>query len=252
MSRTARCTMILVIANVAVYLIVFGCWLISGNNPEAVNRLSNILALPAPFCSFISRPWTIITFTITQVDIIHLITNLLWLLGFGAMMKSGPRALLGVYLLGGMLGGNAYMAYAASVGGAMPPLIGASSSVIAIVIATTILTPNRHVGLLWFWEIKLKWLAPIALLTLFCGSTGSLCAHLGGVVAGVASGFALRQIDKLRTQRSLMKARLEIDRLKQEARRSAIIAKAGTSGFASLSEAERLEMFNLSRAASGE
>lgn len=252
MTRTARCTIWLVMVNVAVYLVMFGCWILSGQNPGAVNSLSDMLALPSSPEAVVRHPWTLLTFMFTQVGVIHLFANMLWLIGFGGMIKCAPRGLVATYIAGGILGAVGYLTYSSMFATAPSPLIGASASVMAVVVATTILTPDRHVGLLWFWEVKLKWLAPVALLTIFDGSPGAVAAHLGGVAGGLGCGLLLRYLDRLHSERSLRKARQEVARLKREARRSAILAKAGTSGFASLSEAERLEVFNLSRRASGE
>lgn len=238
--------------NIAIYIVVYICWIASGNDASTVSTISNVLALPSDFAGLSLRPWTILTFMFTQIGVIHLITNMLWLVGFGGMMKVSPAKLLAVYLGGGLSGAVSYMLLASATSGYTPPLVGASSSVMAVVVATTILTPNRRVGLLWFWEVKLKWLAPVALLTIFGGSAGAVCAHLGGVIAGLGAGFLFRYLDRRHCERSLLLARREVERLKREARRSAIIAKAGTSGFASLTEAERLEIFNLSRPAAGE
>lgn len=252
MTRTARCTVFLVMVNLAVYLVVFGCWVFSGGSCSLMNAISDFLALPSSLRLLASRPWTIITFMFTQFGFIHLIANMLWLVGFGGMMKTSPGKLLAVYLSGGLSGAIFYLLYTLAFPGNTVTLIGASASVIAVVLATTILSPNRSVGVLWFWEVKLKWLAPIALITIFGGSAGAVCTHLGGVFAGICASILLRYLDRIHSERSLMQARKEMTRLKREARRSAIIAKAGSSGFASLTDAERLEIFNLSRQAAGE
>lgn len=252
MTPTARYTIVLAMTNLAIYLGIFVCWIFSGDNPQTADNLSGLLALPPSLSGLLLKPWTIATFMFTQVGFMHLIANMLWLIGFGGMMKAGPRGLLFTYFAGGIGGGIAFLIYGALASTQLAPLIGASASVIAVVMTTTILTPNRRVGLLWFWEIKLKWLAPIALLTIFGGTPGAVCAHLGGAAAGASCGLVIRFLNKRRSRLSLLKARREFDRLKRDAHRSAIIAKASNSGFAALSESERLEVFNLSRPAAGE
>lgn len=252
MSQTARYTLFLVMANMAIYLGVFVCWMLSGIFPTWTDNLCTWLALPSSFILLATKPWTIVSYMFLHLNFLHLVVNMMWLLGFGGMMKSSGRQLVSTYLAGGIAGGVMYLLYTSAVPAVTAPLVGASSSVVAVVAATTILTPNRHVGILWFWEIKLKWLAPIALLTIFAGSTGAICAHAGGLATGLAAGLLLRHLDRRRSQLSLMKARKEMERRRCEAHKAAIIAKAAQSGFASLTDTERLEIFNLSKPASGE
>ena len=71
-------------------------------------------------------------------------------------------------------------------------LVGASASVLAIVVATAYREPNYPVRLFLFGTIRLKYLALIVVLTdlLFITSNnaGGHIAHLGGALAGL--GFA--------------------------------------------------------------
>lgn len=252
MTRTAKCTIALLTVNLAVYVVMFLCWLCRSHFPGLTDAVSDMLMLPSSFPAIIEHPWTIVTYMFSQVSFIHLAVNMLWLIGFGGMMKASPKMLVATYVGGGVAGAVSYLAYTMLAGGIQPPLAGASSSVIAIVVATTILTPNRKVGLLWFWEIKLKWLAPMALITIFAGFGGAAWAHLGGLASGTVSGLVLRFLDSAKSRRNLIKAKEELDRRKRIARRDSIIAKVGSSGFSSLTEHERLEIFNLSKPASGE
>ena len=68
-------------------------------------------------------------------------------------------------------------------------MVGASASVLAIVVATAYREPNYPVRLLFFGNVRLKYLALIVVLTdlLFITSSnaGGHIAHLGGALAGL-------------------------------------------------------------------
>ena len=76
-------------------------------------------------------------------------------------------------------------------------LLGASASVIAIVIATAIREPEFRVSLLFFGQVRLKYLALIMIITdlLFVTSNnaGGHIAHLGGALAGWWFAAGLRK-----------------------------------------------------------
>lgn len=76
-------------------------------------------------------------------------------------------------------------------------LLGASASVLAIVIATAVREPEYRVNLLLFGQIRLKYLALIMVVTdlLFVTSdnAGGHIAHLGGALAGWWFAVSLRK-----------------------------------------------------------
>lgn len=240
MTRTARATLLLIIANLAVYFIMLAGWLLRGFFPELSATMVKLFTFPGDPWELLFVPWTSITYMFTQISFIHLTVNMLWLVGFGAMMKGDWWQTAGTYLAGGIAGAVAFSTYTLYSGLQDERLAGASASVIAVVAATTILTPDRRVRLMLVGDIRLKWVAPIALLTIFAGFSAETAAHLGGLLAGCFCGVLLRLHDKAIARRAMRAARRRTMRLK-------IMQKASSSGFAALSEEERRELFDLAQ-----
>lgn len=126
----------------------------------------------------------------------HILFNMLWLYWFGQMFLSffSGKHLRGLYILGGICGGVLYMASYNVFPYFLPmvevsTMVGASASVLAIVVATAYREPNYSVRLLLFGTVRLKYLALIVVLTdlLFITSAnaGGHIAHLGGALAGL-------------------------------------------------------------------
>lgn len=241
MSQTARATLILVAANMAVYLVIFAGWLTRGFFPELPGSLTSTLAFPSSPESYFSAPWTVFTYMFTHLSFIHLGINMLWLVGFGPMVRGGWKRTVAAYIAGGICGGGAFMAAALCEDIQDANLAGASASVLAVVVATGIISPNRKLDLFLIGDAKLKWVAAVAVITILAGSfnfSPATAAHLGGMIAGIAIGVAVRYREKLISLRAMEQAR-------QRTRRLGLIHKATMSGFASLSEPERLELFDL-------
>lgn len=157
------------------------------------------LALPSDIHQMASRPWTLFTYMFLHFDFLHILLNLLWLYWFGKifLMYFDEKKLLGTYLFGGIFGGIFYMlaynlfpAFAEMAHQGM--LLGASASIIAIVIAAAVYAPNFSVNLMLissiFGPIKIIWIALFSLLLYFISiagtNAGGNIAHLGGAFWG--------------------------------------------------------------------
>jgi len=157
------------------------------------------LSLPSDIHLLASRPWTLFTYMFLHFDFLHILLNLLWLYWFGKifLMYFDEKKLLGTYIFGGIFGGLFYMlaynifpAFAEKAQQGM--LLGASASIIAIVIVAAINAPNLSVNLLLissiFGPIKIIWIAMFSLLIYFISIAGSNAggniAHLGGAFWG--------------------------------------------------------------------
>ena len=162
------------------------------------------LELPTWLPQFIKQPWSLVTYMFLHAGILHLLFNMLWLYSFGQLflMFFSARHFRGLYFLGGICGGLLYM-LAYNVFPYFEPylydsyLLGASASVLAIVIATAIREPEFRVSLLFFGQVRLKYLALIMIITdlLFVTSNnaGGHIAHLGGALAGWWFAAGLRK-----------------------------------------------------------
>ncbi|MBR5685537.1 MAG: rhomboid family intramembrane serine protease [Muribaculaceae bacterium] len=145
------------------------------------------------------RPWTVVTFMFAHFDVWSILFNLLWLYWIGRIFMEffSPKQLMGVYLLGGWAGMLLFLlAYniLPHLVGLQNCLIGASASVLAIVVATAVYVPDYKIGLLFLGEVSLKWIAIVVIiftvLTLDKTNLGSSLAHIGGMLVG--AWYALR------------------------------------------------------------
>ncbi|MGQ8338150.1 rhomboid family intramembrane serine protease [Sunxiuqinia sp. A32] len=166
--------------------------------------LLNWLALPADIHALAAKPWTLITYMFLHFGFLHILFNLLWLYWLGKifLFYFDERKLLGVYLLGGIFGGlfflgayNLFPAFTDVI--AFSQLMGASASIIAIVIAVSVWAPNHTINLLFIGPIKLKYVALISLFMYVIGisssNAGGNLAHLGGAFWGLVYALQYRK-----------------------------------------------------------
>lgn len=185
----------LIYINIAIWVIVrlvFVGYKLSGSDGA---QMLNWLALPASFELFIWRPWTILTYMFLHFEFLHILFNILWLYWFGRIFLEyhSQQKLLSLYLIGGFSGGLAYMlAYnlIPVFQRSLPDvqLLGASASVIAIVIAIAVYVPNHLINLVFIGPVKIKWIAFVSVLlyviNLSGDNAGGNFAHLGGALWG--------------------------------------------------------------------
>lgn len=165
------------------------------NNPSISVTTLDILAVPASLKTLLVRPWTLITYMFTHKDIWHILFNMLWLYWFGKIFLEylDQKKLVAVYILGGLSGGlvyilsfNIFPAFTGMV--AESVAIGASASVMAVVIAIAAYVPDYTVQLLLFGRIRIMYMAlAIFVLTSFMDfsvNSGGKLAHIGGALFG--------------------------------------------------------------------
>lgn len=191
-----------VMVNVAVFVIVrvvaLVCLLFAVDATPAIE----LLEMPSNPVKFVHQPWSLISYMFLHYDVMHILFNMLWLYWFGAMFHQifGTRRFVGLYFLGGIGGALLYMlAYNvlplfSSTEGL---LLGASASVLAIVAATAVRQPDYKVGLLFFGQISLKWIAIVTIfidvISIGSSNAGGHIAHLGGALTGAAFALADRR-----------------------------------------------------------
>jgi membrane associated rhomboid family serine protease len=196
----------LIYINIAVFLLItisaaVGFLL---NNPETSDKVLNLLSVPSSVRALVFRPWTIITYMFVHKDIWHILFNMLWLYWFGTIFLEylGQRKLVAVYLLGGISGAlvyilsfNIFPAFTGLVADSVA--IGASASVMAIVIAIAAYVPDYTVNLILLGRVKIKYMAlAIFILTSvmdFSVNSGGKLAHMGGALFGYLYTLNLRQ-----------------------------------------------------------
>jgi membrane associated rhomboid family serine protease len=196
----------LIYVNIAVFVLISLTAIIGFllTNPLVAERSIDILAVPSALNKLIIRPWTLITYMFLHKDIWHILFNMLWLYWFGTIFLQylDQRKLVAVYLLGGISGAVLYIAsfniFPAFTGLVSESVaIGASASVMAVVIAIAAYVPDYTINLFLLGRIKLKYMAlAIFVLTSFMDfsvNSGGKLAHIGGAIFGYIYTINLRQ-----------------------------------------------------------
>jgi membrane associated rhomboid family serine protease len=169
----------------------------------ALSIIGKYMALPSSFEVLATKPWTIITYMFLQEDFFHLLFNLI-MLYFGGLLFNeylGEKRLLWTYIAGGISGAlfflvafNLFPVFESISGIAVA--IGASASVLAIIIAVATYVPDYSIHLLFIGKVKLKYVAIIFvlidLLSIPSGNPGGHIAHLGGATWGFLYAILLK------------------------------------------------------------
>ena len=196
-----RSVIIFMIINVIVFLfanIFIHSSKISGQGTSPILTV-DALCLHGNFDVFISHFWTLGTYMFVHFELLHLVSNMLWLWFLGRVFCEllGSKKMYSVYILGGISGGIMYLISSSFIAAENQTfLLGASGSVMAIVVAVATASPDYRV-FPFGMPMKLKWLAliSVALTTLvnISDNTGGKAAHLGGALFGLVYGYLLRK-----------------------------------------------------------
>jgi len=273
----------LIYINIAVFVLltiaaVIGFLL---NDPAISDKALDIFSVPASLKALLVRPWTLITYMFTHKDIWHILFNMLWLYSFGRIFLEylDQRKLVAVYLLGGLCGAltyiasfNIFPAFSGVITNSVA--IGASASVMAVVIAISAYVPDYTIQLFLFGRIKIKYLAlGIFILTSildFSVNSGGKLAHIGGALFGYFYIINLRQghdmgkgfnkiLDffatmfkprrKLKVTHKKVATEYEYNKIKVEHQKSInrILDKISKGGYDSLTKEEKETLFNESQ-----
>ncbi|MBD1394003.1 rhomboid family intramembrane serine protease [Mucilaginibacter glaciei] len=188
--------------NVAIFLLINVTAIVeqlfSGFGNSAILNLTNeYLLLPASLPKLLTRFWTPITYMFMHAGIFHILFNMLWLYWMGKIFEEylGNKRTIGLYLFGGLAGGllfvacyNLLPAFTNVNAAATSTIVGASASVMAVIIATATLLPDYTISLILIGPVKLKWIALFYIVIDFFGiagaNAGGEIAHLGGALMG--------------------------------------------------------------------
>ncbi|MBP1637532.1 MAG: Rhomboid family protein [Bacteroidetes bacterium] len=269
----------LIYFNVVVFLFV--------NIVRIVLRLFNIdadvfidwLAIPSNTSELIRHFWTPVTYMFLHTSFFHILFNMLMLYWFGQLFLTYfyEKQILSLYILGGLAAAFVYVAaynifpyYAATASYSV--LMGASGSIMAIVVATAVRAPNAEMNLLLIGRVKLIYIALITVLisvfSLTGNNGGGEMAHLGGALAGYLfvvfqkkgidiSAFISKILDfflnlyrpkpKLKTTKynaqRMSPEQYNQKKAKDEAEIDRILDKIKTSGYESLNAEEKRKLF---------
>jgi len=242
-----------------------------------------LFTCPASTAAILHQPWGVLTYMFLHEGFLHILFNLLWLYWIGYIFidfLNGKR-LVAVYIFGGLSGAALYILVYNLLPVFDPAssfMLGASASVMAIVLAITVYVPNYTLYLMFLGPVKLKWIALVSVvldvITLSDGNPGGHIAHLGGALFGLYWGFRLKNgkdITKWSYQAydhvaSVFKPKPRVkmyyssgNTCKEKASSTpstskvskteldAILDKISKSGYESLSASEKEKLFNASK-----
>ena len=239
------------------------------------------LYLPADSSILLIQPWTFVTYMILHNDFLHLLFNMIWLHFAGKIFLQylSPKQLLSTYILGGISGGLLFiLAYnyvpALTMHTQNAQALGASASVLAIMVAIATYSPNYSVRFPFIGIVKLKHIAifcvVLDVLSIPQGNAGGHIAHLGGALFGyfyikqlqkgndISNGFSnflnklvntFKTKSKLKTVHKRSKSDKQFNKEKTEQQKAVdlVLEKISKSGYESLSKEEKATLFSASK-----
>lgn len=241
----------LLIANLAVFLIVFAIGFAGPEPQEAVTRFLGVD--PESWRSFIPAVWEFVTYAFVHDPrgLGHLLGNSLMLYFFGTMVETaiGPRRFITHYLIAAVIGGVLHLVVTL-LSGSMSYAVGASGAVMGVVVTAAVMNPHATV---WFILVPIKlWVlaAILVAIDLFAilasyqpGAVGDNVAHwvhLGGVVYGyLAAKRRWIYKDPLVVIERKRAVAQEQKRISDDARVDQLLAKIQREGLGNLTRAER-------------
>jgi len=198
----------LILINTLVFLLVTLintiAWLFKiEKSSEVLSVVGHFLALPSSLAELATKPWTVFTYMFLHEGFLHLLFNMIMLYfgGFIFLEYLSEKKLLWTYILGGLTGAlffvasfNLFPVFEEVKG--ISVALGASASILAIIIAIATYVPDYTITLFLIGRVKMKYLAivfiVIDLMSLTSGNAGGHIAHLGGALLGFIYGFSLR------------------------------------------------------------
>jgi membrane associated rhomboid family serine protease len=278
--RQGNAVIRLIYINVAVYLLLHIFLILMKLFTLNGSFLIPWLALPSDFIVLLYKPWTFISYMFLHQDFFHILFNMFALYWFGKLFLTyfTGKQLFGLYFFGGLVAGLFYViAYNIfplfSQLSEVSILMGASGSIMAVIVATALQSPNLEMRFMLIGTVKLKYIAIVAVLVSFFGITssnaGGELAHLGGALYGYIFIVSLRRgkdhtrnfnrlMDvmsnifkprKLKVKhtanagRKMTDAEFNMQKAKKMAEIDRILDKIKTSGYGSLSSEEKKKLF---------
>jgi membrane associated rhomboid family serine protease len=275
----------LIIVNIAVFValgVLYVITTLTGIEPVFL-WVFRQFTIPAPITEFLTRPWTLITYSFAHslTNPLHIIMNLLVLYWFGRVFTEylGSRRLINLYILGAIAGALTYLLayniipFYAKRAEVFSGMVGASAAVFAISVAIATHLPDHRFFLLFFGPVKIKYLVAIYIFFSFLGSIGQNAggnlAHLGGALMGYLYAVQLRRGHEWGTfvmrigdfVKALFRPRpkIKVSHRNRPAGRAshntnvaqeeidAILDKIAERGYESLSAEEKQKLFNASK-----
>jgi len=157
--------------------------------------VTRLFYLPADLFKQMLQPWSWLSYMFLHTGFNHILYNMLFFFFIANLLEGflGAKRIWRLYLVGGVFGGlffvfsyNVFPVFASVREGST--LVGASASVLAVVVAAGTYLPDYSVRLFGIIPIKLKWLALISIALDIAmieqSNPGGHLAHLGGAMYG--------------------------------------------------------------------
>jgi membrane associated rhomboid family serine protease len=158
--------------------------------------------LPDSFLLFLTRPWSLITYSFLHAGFFHLLFNMIMLYYVGRIFFNffDASRFYSVYFMGVMIGGFFFMA-AYSIFPAFTlsnsPLVGASAGVMSLLIFVCTYLPGQEVRVLFFnvrlWQVGVFFVLYDLVMIPLNSNPGGRIAHLGGALLGYLFANRLAQ-----------------------------------------------------------
>lgn len=138
---------------------------------------------------FITKPWTILTYSFVHADFIHLLFNMLMLYFISQLFQTffTQLQLLTVYLFGAVFAGIVYL-ITGNLFLENTFVVGSSGAIMALLFAVTVYQPNMNVRLMLIGNVKIWHIAAVFVLLdiiqIPINNAGGHITHLGGALFG--------------------------------------------------------------------
>jgi membrane associated rhomboid family serine protease len=264
---------------VAINLIVFVILLLV-TNVFKTSFLFNWFALSTGLNGVLLNPWSVITYSFLHQDPFHLLMNMVVIYYVSKLFftRFSAKLFLNTYLLGGITGALVYVILLLMLpmffGGGMP-IIGASASVMAVLIFICTSLPQMEVSIFTFkikiWQLG-AFFVVLDAIQVFSGYSAGSVTHLGGALLGylyatqlkkgidIGSGFervmntivswfsfkkksSLKTVHKTRSEKRASGKTIHQKKRIQQEQIDAILDQISKSGYESLSKEEKAFLF---------
>jgi membrane associated rhomboid family serine protease len=198
----------LFVINVAFFLILLTIKVAISVNDHSdsafYTQVATWFQLPASAVLLGKKPWTVMVYMFSDVELLRTLSNMLWLSLFGTVLQNltGNKKLIPVYLYGGLAGAvffisAAYLIPANRLIIDSLGMLGANAPVMAIAVAATMIAPHyrffRHIrGGIPIWILTVIYVI-IDLAGVAQNRAAFPIAHIGGALAGFLFVFMLKK-----------------------------------------------------------
>lgn len=244
------------------------------------STLYDWFVLSKDFSEVITKPWSLFTYSFLHLGLLHLVFNMVTLYYVSKLFltRFNSKLFLNTYLLGALVGGVLFLSsynLFPVFNNQLSYLVGASASVMAVLIFVCTSLPQMEVAIFTFkvklWHLGLFFVV-LDLMQIPYGNSGGHIAHVGGALFGyvyasqykkgndiakgfeklmntIVSWFSFKKKSSLKTVHKTKAEKRASDKTIHQKKRihqeqiDAILDKISKSGYESLSKEEKAFLF---------